>query len=464
MNLIITTRPPPYLQVSSLTPLMLSKSSTPSPSVKGLSEALRLQSETEYFTRRLETEKRRSMMLDQEIAEAKAVFTGRKRHLRELNERRQREPAQLMRMKRIEETIRAYEVKINQAQTENRDIRRKIDSFRKLKLNSECYKIRLNLELEKVQSQAYLAKADTERMQGGLKRNMSSLTQLKDDMMISRSRFSETSKSLTSRIEREKWQRTQDLEFMQGMTSSLSKAEVTEGLILSRHLLKRWKRTVKDHADTLFAQQERSRLMQLFFETVKEQSAITELDEVVRVVRKFIEDETVLTKYNSTLLEEIEKIKLELTKAQLTIAKRMEGEAMTEEQLLARKEELTKDLTRRSSRLDKCETHLVALEVDLSNLTTSIEQLKALLAPWLSVHEDWEDQVTLRNIVRCVKNLEDQFTVLLTAGELQRKAPHPELAMLDLASMASASSHLKRSELMRQVNHHNRKLKEFNKP
>lgn len=438
---------------------MISVTSSSSPIRKGLTEAMRLQSETEYFTRKLETEKRKTMLLDQEITEAKALFSGRQRHLRNINTKREREPAQLMKIKRIEETIRAYEIKTNQVKTECRELRNQIDSFRKLKISSERYRHRLNSELDRVHSEARLAKAEVNRSTVSLRRNMSCLTEIKDDMMSSRSKFSQSSKMLGSKIEHEKWRRTQDLHMMQGMTSSLSKAEVTEGLILSRHLLKRWKQTVKLIAQDLEAQQSHSERIHYFFETVKEQSSICEFEEVVKVVKKTVEDEAVLSKYNNSLLEEVEKIKLELARAQYTIDNRIENETRSEQELLLQKDELTAALNKATANFTKHQAHIEALECDLGEMTGNIDQLKKLMSPWLEQPADWEDKVTFSNIVKYLQNLEDQFTVFLLAVELKRKAPHPELAMLDLSMLTPASNHqAKRSEIVRQVTYQSRKL------
>jgi hypothetical protein len=121
--------------------------------------------------------------------------------------------------------MRSYEVKINQARTDCRDLRGQIDSFRKQKGVSERHKTRLGHELERVKSDAQLAKVKNQTYFTSQQHHMRRVEDLQVELLTSKSKFADTSKLLGSRIEHEKWQRTQDLTRMQDLTSSLSKAE-----------------------------------------------------------------------------------------------------------------------------------------------------------------------------------------------------------------------------------------------
>jgi predicted nuclease with TOPRIM domain len=440
---------------------MFNMSSRASPSKDLQPESLRLQAETEHFTRKLELEKRRSMILDQEILEAQALLSTRKRNLRKLNVKKERDPSLRARIRRVEETMRSYEVKINQTRTDCRDLRGQIDSFRKQKAVSERYKTRLGHELERVKSDTQLAKVKNQTYFTSQQRHMKSVEDLQVELQSSKSKFSDTSKLLGSRIEHEKWQRTQDLSRMQEMTSSLSKAEVTEGIFLSRHLLKRWKQAVKTLAETYEGERNHNQLIGSFFDAVKEQSTITELEELVRVVKKTVEDEAVLAKYHNNLLEDIEKVKLELSKAQRTIGVRMETEATSEQELLEIKGELTATLERHNANLKRSEAHLASIEAELGRLTDVVEELKTLLAPWLQTPVDWDEHVTISNIVKHVQNLEDQFTVFMFAKTLQQKQANPVLAMVDLSTVApfTALDHKPSPEVVKLIGRQSRRLK-----
>jgi len=311
-------------------------------------EPQRLQRQADGFTKKLEQEKRKQLLLEDQHKETFKKIEGKKEFLNDLDlstKENHRVQADIKLIeKQLERAIDKYNVMVN----ENKKLKEKINTMRKdlSAANSAYEKMkevinRKEKEAKKNSENIFVEKKDTEET------NIQ-IHALKSKHDKERSEFGQKINELKDRLkERDELKKLDErgpaLDLMPSQGKS-EKKEYSNPIEVLNMRFEKWKSSNKEKRKIIEHFLKNSRVIEDAFEQIKEATGMSNIDEIVSTFIKSEEQNTNLYNYVNNLTQEMEALEEKNDKLKAIINQKNEQEKKTEDKIKEEKENAEKEL------------------------------------------------------------------------------------------------------------------------
>lgn len=280
-----------------------------------LSESARLQREVERFTGKLETERRLSLLLDEDIRSAKQTFDTRQLGLKATYRQQKVNARDQERLHELETVLDMAKRQLCDLVTNNSRLRDRVDSLRKGNLDTVTYARTVSHEIESLHSS--VERVHTEKIKAGRTDSVfqTRIYRLQDQYDSDRINSSLRVDSLEQEI-REDRKRKKEIMRRLNLSIAQTHTELSESGQVAQHLHSKWLQKTREKRKEFnqymsFLESLRQGLGQM-----KDVSGLDDYEQVAKIFQNSMERQREIQNHLIKLTEQIETIKGELKHAQ----------------------------------------------------------------------------------------------------------------------------------------------------
>jgi len=330
-----------------------------------ISESTRLQREVERFTGKLETERRLSLLLDEDIRSAKQTFTARQLALKATYKQQKTNTRDQDRLHELETLLDLAKCHTNDLVTSNARLRDRVDSLRKGNLDTVTYARTVNQEIESLHSSVERVHTDSSKARRTDSVFQTRIYRLQDQYDSDRVNASLRVDSLEHEI-REDRKRKKEIMRRLNLSIAQTHTELSESGQVAQHLHTKWLQKTRDKRREFgqyvgFIDDLRRGLGQM-----KDISGQDDYTQVVKTLLNAMERQREIQNHLIKLTEQIENIKGELKKSQSYIS----SDRQKEERVRGDKEE----------RLNKANSQLRSVESSMEKGKETLKEVKEAIS------------------------------------------------------------------------------------
>lgn len=300
-----------------------------------VSESARLQRDVERFTGRLETERRLSLILDEDIRAAKEELRTRQLAIKDTYKQQKSNSRDQERVSELETLLDMAKRQTSDLVTSNVRLRSKVDSIRKGNLDSLTHSRATNQQIQSLQTSVETVHTDLVKARRTDSVFQTRIYRLQDQWESDRTNASMRVESLEREIRED---RKQKKEIMRRLNLSIAQThtELSESGQVTKNLYEKWVQRVQNKRKEFTEYLNFIEDIEKGLGQMKDISGLDDYDQVVRTMLNALERQREIQNHLIKLTEQIENIKAELKVAQNYIVMSNSREEKEKEEMESR--------------------------------------------------------------------------------------------------------------------------------
>ena len=406
-------------------------------------EAQRLQRQADNFTKKLEQEKRRQLLLEDRQKEQLKEFTEKKAELHGMRPCTKEQKRKMAELKLAENHLDKTIVKYNQIIAENHQLKCQVDALRK-ELNAA------NAIYNKLQSS--IKKREKDTMRNSTQRNEDKnnteethiqILALKTKHDKERTEFNQKINELKTKLKerdelRKLDERGPSLDNKQHLGKT-DKKEYSNPLDILKLRLDKWHSSNVEKKQIIEKYIKNSRVIEDAFEQIKESTGIGSIEEIVTTFIKSEEQNYALYNYVNNLTQELETLEDQNRKLNKQImakeANEYELDSQQKEQLgkLSKElESLKANISQKEKSISDYKASFEAIQVPVASLLDTFKKSKVILTVGSGQVYDTTTVFNENNILGYLAEAEEYIDNLLATISQKHEQDYPILSVLPL--------------------------------
>lgn len=407
-------------------------------------EIVRLQEETNDFTKMLEHEKRQLMVLEdqikQEMAEIKSIKPSKE-------EQKKRNAA----IASLEKTIRTEELKLNETNAKNEELKREIDVHRKEIKSTDKQIKKYNKNIKNNMKTAKQKNEEFVECKKKAEETFSQIKALEAKHEEEKERFEKEIRNLQQRLnEKDKSEEakdktktsTTDHKFVPETAAAGNKTEFSNPISILKMRLNKLVSTNKVKKGLVDRYISNVKLIEDSFNQIKESTGISSIDEIVTTFIKAEEQNYSLFNYVNRLNQETDQLQDANNKIKKDIELFRKSEAEEEmdrekyiEHMQEERSDKKKEIEGANASKDRFKEELKEIQKDVEKMIKLFKQSKFALS--VANEMSYEEGTTFNdtNVVQYLAELEEYIASLITYVAFRNDEPYAAIAAIPLSTL-----------------------------
>eukprot|EP00347_Sterkiella_histriomuscorum_P022526 403338159 len=409
------------------------------------SEAQRLQREADNFTKKFEHEKKRLMILEDQLKQANEELNEKKENIKQIRPPTAKMQKDGYQIKLFENQLEKSLVKYNDLQATNRKLRQEIDVMRKEQRNQ----IRVNKTLVKdislTADDAKKLNVTTYQGQRISEETNNQILALKAKHEAEKYNFERKIKDLQDKLKEKddsELERTRTKEMSGTKKLVTQQTEFSNPAALLKLRLQKWTTNNKEKKNLMDMYIRNVKIIEDAFDQIKEATGISSTEEIVTTFIKAEEQNYSLYNYVNMLNSEIDMIEEQNKNIESEIRRHEELGEMTEKEKLNMRKNLNNEIDDIRQQTNIKESQIQDIEGQMGTIRDYVKQMVDMFKQsqfFLSVAQnmqyDEETQFNENNVTLYLAELEEYISLLITFMAYKQENPDAAISSLSLERM-----------------------------
>jgi len=402
-----------------------------------ISETVRLQRETDSFTKKLEHEKRQLMVIDDQIKQAKAEIEEKKAKIKAIKPTREELKKRNAAVNNIQKSIRNEELKLNETNASNQDLKRSIDIHRKEIMSTGKQLKRYNKKIKATMKKAKETNSDYIKDKKKAEETNDQILALKAKHEEEKIRFEKEIRSLQSRLnDKDHTEDAKETPVIE-TTAVDSKTKFTNPIGILKMRLNKIISTNKEKKKLIDQYIRNVKLIEEAFEQIKDSTGISSIDEIVTTFIKAEEQNYSLFNYVNRLGQETDQLEDTNKKIKHDIESFRKNEQLDEmerekhiQEMQNNISEMKEQIDRSNDEKDEFKSQLCKIQEFVEKMVTLFKKSKFILA--VAHKMSYEEGTTFNdsNIIQYLAELEEYISSLITYAAFKKEEPFAAISAI----------------------------------
>lgn len=414
------------------------------------SEAHRLQREAENFTKKYEHERKRYMILEDHFKQAMKEKKLKEGELSKVRPTTAVQKKEKIALKQLENHLEKGQVTYNKAVSNNQDTKKRIDMMRKEASTAKRVIASLEKDIEnrrkgikEVNTKLQTARNSTQdinvKILGMKSHSEEEKHTFEKKMLDLQAKLSVKDETIG---ELEKSTMKDPSAMKKGSAQVEEHEEFANPADLLKSRLAKWKTNNKEKKHLLDKYIRNVKVIEDAFKTIKDQTGIASIDEIVTTFIKAEEQNYSLYNYVNILNSDIDTIDEQNKNIASEIKKNEEITNMTEAQKKDKAETLKQEISDVKASMDEKEREMQNLEDkmrtiqnDVQKMVTKFQESKFRPAVTQPMNYDEETVFNNKNVTMFLAELEEYISELITHNEYKKSNPNAAISAIPLEKL-----------------------------
>jgi hypothetical protein len=414
------------------------------------SEAHRLQREAENFTKKYEHERKRYMILEDHYKQATKEKKAKEEDLKKMRPSTANQRKEKIQLKQLENHLEKGQVTFNKAISCNQDTKKRIDMMRKEASTAKRVIGSLEKDIEKkrkevkeVNTKLQTAKKSTQDINVkilGMKSHSEGEKQTFETKMLDLQAQLNVKDETIGELEKSTIKDTSVMK--KGPAQVEEHEEFANPADLLKSRLAKWKSNNKEKKHLLDKYIRNVKVIEDAFKTIKDQTGIASIDEIVTTFIKAEEQNYSLYNYVNILNSDIDTIDEQNKNIASEIKKNEEITNMTEAQkqhkavkLKQEIDEVKTSMEDKEKEMQELEGKMAKIQNDVQKMVTKFQESKFRPAVTQPMNYDEETVFNNKNVTMFLAELEEYISELITHNEYRKNNPNAAISAIPLEKL-----------------------------
>lgn len=411
-----------------------------------ISETVRLQRETDQFTKKLEHEKRQLMVIEDQIKQALAEIEEKKGKIKAIKPSTEELRKRNAYINNKQKAIRNEELKLNETNAKNQSLKWEIDVHRKEIMSTAKQIQKYNKKITKTMRNAKMTNSEYIKDKKKAEETNDQILALKAKHEEEKNRFEKEIRSLQQRLnEKDHTEEakdksvntTVDHKFTAEATTGGPKTEFSNPISILKMRLNKLISTNKEKKKLVDQYIRNVKLIEDAFEQIKESTGISNIDEIVTTFIKAEEQNYSLLNYVNRLGQETDQLEETNKKIKQDIESFKRNEELDEIEREKHIQDMKRDTVNMKDQIehsgkekDEFKEQLKVIQSHVEKMVRLFKKSKFMLA--VANKMSYEEGTTFNetNVIQYLAELEEYISSLITYAAFKREEPFAAISAI----------------------------------
>lgn len=414
-----------------------------------ISETVRLQNETDSFTKKLEHEKRQLMIVEDQIKQALSEIEEKKEKVKSIKPSREESRKRNAAIVNMQKSIRNEELRLNETNAGNEIMKREIDTHRKELLSTAKMIKRYNRNIDKAKKEAKVKNDSFVEKKKKAEETNDQILALKAKHEEEKTRFEKEIRKLQQRLD----EKDNSEEFKDKSTAVVvgvedkkaandPKAQFSNPISILKMRLNQLIATNKEKKKLVDQYIRNVKIIEDAFDQIKESTGISSIDEIVTTFIKAEEQNYSLFNYVNRLGQETDQLQEANNHARRDINRIKENEAIEEVNREKRRQELQTEINTLNEKIntsnkekDNFKSHLRIIQGNVEKMVKLFKKCKFFLAVANKMSYEEGTNFNETNVVQYLAELEEYISSLITYAAFRKEEGYAAISAIPLEKL-----------------------------
>ena len=402
-----------------------------------VSETVRLQKETDAFTKKLEHEKRQLMVVEDQIKQAMAEIEEKMNKIKAIKPTREELRKRNAAINNIQKAIRNEELRLNETNSKNQDMKQEIDIHRKEIMSTSSQIHRYKRKIGDTMKKAKKTNEEYVKDKKKAEETNDQILALKAKHEEEKTRFEKEIRSLQQRLNEK--DHTEDAKENPVNETAIidTKAKFSNPIGILKMRLNKIISTNKEKKKLIDQYMRNVKLIEEAFEQIKDSTGISSIDEIVTTFIKAEEQNYSLFNYVNRLGQETDQLEETNKKIKMDIETFRRNEQLDEKQrenhiqdMQNNIQEMNEQIQQANVEKDEFKDQLRIIQEFVEKMVALFKKSKFMLA--VANKMSYEEGTTFNdtNVIQYLAELEEYISSLITYAAFKKDEPYAAISAI----------------------------------
>lgn len=402
-----------------------------------VSETFRLQKETDAFTKKLEHEKRQLMIVEDQIKQAMIEIEEKKSKINEIKPSKEELRKRNATINNMQKSIRNEELRLNETNAKNQDLKREIDVHRKEIISTSKQLKRYNKKIKKTIKKAKETNSDYVKDRKKAEETHDQILALKAKHEEEKERFEKEIRNLQERLNDKDHSEEAKETQVNEPDEADKNTKFSNPIGILKMRLNKIIATNKEKKKLIDQYIRNVKLIEDAFEKIKNSTGISSIDEIVTTFIKAEEQNYSLLNYVNRLGQETDQLEEtnKKIKQDIEVFKKNQqlGEIEKGQHIDSMKNEINEmkeNIRSANQEKDQFKNELITIQHYVEKIVKLFKKSKFILA--VANKMSYEDGTTFNdtNVIQYLAELEEYISSLITYAAFKKEEPFAAISAI----------------------------------